>query len=81
MGTPSTVDRRNISFLRQHQAQGIEVDQLFAKARVGDMPMARNVDSSICFVCVPPMVLRASLATTASGFSFSGGLYPRAKLI
>jgi hypothetical protein len=49
-------------------------------------PMARNV---ICFVCVPPMVLpsqktaqqRASLAITASRFSFSGGLYPRAKLI
>jgi hypothetical protein len=36
MGTSSTVDRRNVSFLREHQAQRIEVDQLFAKARVGD---------------------------------------------
>jgi hypothetical protein len=40
------MDRRNVSFLREHKSQCIEIDQLFAKPRLGDRATRANTSAS-----------------------------------
>jgi hypothetical protein len=49
------MDRRNVGFLREGQAQRIEIDQLFAKPRVGD-PVTRACTSASDGVALPMVV-------------------------